>query len=78
MLFACFSDVSLSLTNSFITGMEKLHERCTGSFRINDLSRLFIKSQFTQNTSCHTLDVIQWRIQQLQGQKTDVYYTLSM
>lgn len=71
-------EVSLSLTDPFVAWVEELHERSRGSFRINDLSRLLVESQFTQNTSCHTLDVIQWRIQQLQGQKTDVYYTLTM
>ncbi len=77
-IFLAYLDASLSLTDPFVAGVEELHERSRSSFRINDLSRLFVESQFTQNTSCHTLDVIQWRIQQLQRQKTDVYYTLTM
>lgn len=60
----------LPLTNAFIAGVQELHERSTGSLSVNDLSRLFIKSQFTQNTSCHTLDVVHWWIQQLQTEKT--------
>ena len=67
-------NVSLSaciLTNAFITGMQQLSERCSGSFSFDCLCSFLVLSQFTQHTGSHTLDILHWRIQQLEVVKRE-------
>ncbi|TNN85820.1 hypothetical protein EYF80_004067 [Liparis tanakae] len=54
------------LTNALVTGVQQLSEGCSGSFSFNCLCSFLVLSQFTQHTCCHTLDVLHWRIQQLE------------
>lgn len=54
------------LTDALVTGMQQLGEGCSGSFGFDRLCGFLVLSQFTQHTSCHTLDILHWRIQQLE------------
>lgn len=54
------------LTNALVTGVQQLSEGCGGSFSFDCLGSFLVLSQFTQHTCCHTLDILHWRIQQLE------------
>ncbi len=55
-----------TLTDSLVSGVEKLCEGSGGSFCLDGLGCLLILSQLTQHTCSYTLDVLDRRIQQLQ------------
>lgn len=62
------------LTNAFISRVKQLCEWCSCSFCLNGLSCLLILGQLTQDTCSYTLDVLNGRVQQLVGVKTQLRF----
>lgn len=55
-----------ALTYSLVVGVQQLHEGCWCSLCIDELCRLFIQGQLTQDTSCYPLNILHIRVEQLQ------------
>lgn len=69
----CIWDV---LTNALITRVQQLSQGCSCSFSFNCLSSFFVLGQFTQHTCCNALDVLYWRVQQLDTRTNKVKSSL--
>lgn len=54
------------LTDALVAGVQQLSEWCGRSFSLNCFCGFLVLCQLTQHTCCHTLDVLHWRIQQLE------------